>query len=270
MRNVECLARVSLSRSGKFLFFGGPTLMLTLLVGCNGSGLPVGDVGDGGPGTGGKASGSGGTTSGSGGTTSGSGGATGSGGSSNGSGGGGQTGTGGTGGQGNPGKTCGGIAAIPCPADQYCHFKDGECRTIADVGGVCASKPTVCTADFAPVCGCDNKTYSNSCAAATAGVSVGATSACNAQPDAGTKTDAAPTGKACGGIAGVGCPTGEFCRYPTGQCQIADNQGQCTPKAQACTAVVGQQVCGCDGKTYNDECAAAAAGVSLKSTGVCP
>ena len=264
MRNVECLAGLSLSRSGKFLFFGGPALMLTLLVGCNGGGLPVGDVGDGGPGSGGKASGSGGTTSGSGGSISGSGGRSGSGG------GGEMGGQSGTGGQGNPGKTCGGIAAIPCPADQYCHFKDGECRTIADVGGVCASKPMACTADVAPVCGCDNRTYSNSCAAATAGVSVGATGACNAQPDGGAKPDAAPTGKACGGIAGVGCPTGEFCRYPTGQCQIADNQGQCAPKQQACAAVVGQQVCGCDGKTYNDECAAAAAGVNLKSTGACP
>jgi hypothetical protein len=238
--------------------------MLSLIADCNGSGLPVGDVGDAGSGTGGKASGSGGATSGSGGTTSGSGGNSGSGG------GGEMGGQSGTGGQGNPGKTCGGIATIPCPADQYCHFKDGECRTIADVGGVCANKPMACTADVMPVCGCDNKTYSNSCAAATAGVSIGATGACNAQPDGGTKTDAAPTGKTCGGIAGVQCAAGEFCRFPTGQCQIADNQGQCTSKQIVCAAAVGMAVCGCDGKTYFDDCTATIAGQSLKSTGACP
>ena len=73
----------------------------------------------------------------------------------------------------------------------------------------------------------------------------------------------------CGGIAGLTCPEGQACRYPTNQCNVADLSGTCVKVKSPCPTG-GAKVCGCDGKTYNNECELLTAGVREASKGACP
>ena len=146
---------------------------------------------------------------------------------------------------------CGGIGGLPCPDGFFCKLPDGAC--CCDYMGFCAPIPTGCPDVWDPVCGCDGKTYGNECEADAAGVTIAHRGEC---------------AEICGGIAGVACPAGKFCKFPVGTCDIVDNQGVCSPIPSACITL-WDPVCGCDGVTYGNECEADKAGVSLAHHGEC-
>lgn len=58
-----------------------------------------------------------------------------------------------------------------------------------------------------------------------------------------------------------------YCRYPYGVC---GGRGRCVVRPSPCALEPMGPVCGCDGKTYETECHAELARVSVQRDGVCP
>ena len=75
-------------------------------------------------------------------------------------------------------------------------------------------------------------------------------------------------GETCGGIAGLQCDAGLACQFPSGQCNVADLGGTCVAVPETCPKQ-GPRVCGCDGKTYTNECELLKAGVRQDRQGAC-
>jgi hypothetical protein len=153
-----------------------------------------------------------------------------------------------------PHDGCGAVGSR-CGEGEFC-----ERQGCDDTEGHCEPRPDACDAVFAPVCGCDGTTYGNACEAAGAGVNVASEGKCEGEPGGGDTR---------GGFIGAGCPKGQYCDLAAGDgCDVADGQGACKVQPQACTFEF-DPVCGCDGMTYSNPCAAASKGVSLAHAGSC-
>ncbi len=141
-----------------------------------------------------------------------------------------------------------------CGSGSYCAEAVGTCLLAQSIG-FCKSLPSSCPSVNAPVCGCDGKQYTNSCEAALAGTSVGNNGACTT---------------ICGGASKVTCPDKTtYCHFMDGICAAGNATGTCDPIPTTCAGAASSPVCGCDGKTYEDRCAAQSAGTSVAAMGAC-
>ena len=142
-----------------------------------------------------------------------------------------------------------------CGTGQYCNFEPNSCGVGGATEGTCEVRPQLCPDVVAPVCGCDGNTYGNACEAATNGVDVAYEGTCMGL-------------RLCGGFLGTVCADTEYCNYTPDSCGIADQQGVCQPRPQACNDLVAP-VCGCDAQTYSNRCEAAMAGADVAHAGMC-
>jgi len=159
---------------------------------------------------------------------------------------------------------CGGDFGNTCRADEFC-MVDGADACGASRVGFCARLGQPCDKPEEPtwVCGCDHVDYPTACHAHSAGVNVASEGPC---PVVSCTSQAQ-------------CESDQFCFFeadvgdPANSCG-ALGPGTCKPRPDSCHPWLGPEasnggVCGCDGITYPDECAANLAGVSVSKYEPC-
>lgn len=134
-------------------------------------------------------------------------------------------------------QQCGGLLGLLCPGGEYCNYDcDGNCGA-ADELGTCLQKPQVCTQDFQPVTGCDNRTYANACIAASEGVSV-------------------KCGAVCGNPADPPCMDGYYCAAAcSDNCGNPSGGGRCfrKPDCPVALPLLGP-ISDCDTTAFSTVC----------------
>ncbi|OGF68268.1 MAG: hypothetical protein A2Y62_02790 [Candidatus Fischerbacteria bacterium RBG_13_37_8] len=163
-------------------------------------------------------------------------------------------------------KSCGGIVHNPCDRGEYCDITVLNSCDGADLPGTCKLLPRTCTADMRPVCGCDGKTYNNDCNRLIAQVQKAYDGQCRVP----AKTTTIPSPKQCGGIVNQPCDKGQYCDITVLEaCNGADLPGICKLVPAGCADHLIYQVCGCDGKTYDNDCYRLMAQVQKSHDGRC-
>ena len=178
-----------------------------------------------------------------------------------------------------------------CAKGTYCAISPGACTTMSNKYGMtanditfgqCETHPPFCNYMYAPVCGCDGKTYSNSCVAASTGVNIAHEGECSNNTSIRKEECVyrSPGQDNC-------TNANEYCVIDERNCmlRIYEQKGYCETRSIDCsstnntvtaaatstttTTIVDEPVCGCDFNTYKNACLAHNAGINIMHNGEC-
>lgn len=105
------------------------------------------------------------------------------------------------------------------------------------------------------MCGCDGLTYDNDCQRQLAGACLLDTHPCQES-------------RLCGRRLDRSCPPAAFCDLTLGSCGDVEAIGLCEDTSM-CNAVVFDPVCGCEGRTFDNDCLRMRAGSAKAFDGPC-
>jgi hypothetical protein len=82
-------------------------------------------------------------------------------------------------------------------------------------------------------------------------------------------SEAAKLGETCDGFAALRCHEGLWCEHPAGECNFADGSGTCAKEEGAMCDLISAPECGCNGRTYGNDCERRQEKAQLDHKGAC-
>jgi len=159
----------------------------------------------------------------------------------------------------------------PCPTDHETKLNGTSARDIAgvDFSGIDATEQQINDA-YSALAGADGVLVdgSNTQVSGPGGTLYQLTAA-SFYAKVAHATSTSGDAQACGGLAGLTCPSGQWCDpTPANACGGADLLGTCKDPGFACPQLY-QPVCGCDGATYGNDCMRVQARAQFAHDGAC-
>lgn len=156
------------------------------------------------------------------------------------------------------------VSLSACPSDD-----DGPAADAGSSNGDAGAAAGHSGGTGGHVAGSGGKAEAGSGKAGTGGTAANGSGGSGGTSDPGDEDAGVSAGKLCGTRGAGECEADQFCNFePDKDCGATDRGGMCETTPKGCPKNI-LWVCGCDNRSYTNECVAHSAGVSVKHEGTC-